>query len=363
MSELELSELKEWLTNEVKLQRYLDKLTSHGFCSLESMKDLTEDDLDIVGIIPSYHRTRILKFCKSLSEKKDETAHVNDASLALTGSNSTETSDVIVDSTNEDHISLTIEPDEEPNDFAPPPLPPKKTTQTKPQAPQAPQVPDRESSLPRSSVPQESLLTGVQYDSTLNALPSVTEHEKKPPPIPPRADLVEDSEQCTTRESNGDVDESVTIIDVGEEKEVTVDDNLATRDQTEEMSSSSVLKESEFVSPKPKPKPRRIGSTNKTQQGNEHSTSAEREPDVRHEYNACQSANDNSLEHPQKPLAKPHPRPRPRPPIRPVSVAVQPRPEQEKSHKGGSLNRYPIPQSPFNSDDHSTLQPEGEYIF
>ena len=46
----EESKLKEWLTNEVKLPQYFVALKGDGFDDMESVQDVTEDDLKAIGI-------------------------------------------------------------------------------------------------------------------------------------------------------------------------------------------------------------------------------------------------------------------------------------------------------------------------
>lgn len=350
MSDAELSQLKEWLTNEVKLHRYFDKLVNYRFSSIESMKNLTESDLDAVGIVPPYHRTRLLKFCESL--KLDDTEHDSDSTLASTGSKATETKQEIVDAHIEDGNTLTIEPDKDLEDFTPPPLPPKKST------PKPPEPPNRESSLPR--IPQASCLTGVNYD-TENTIPNDTQHVKRPPPIPPRADLTEENVESSTKEANGT--RTLTTTPEEQESEDTVCNNSKTDDQTDEMSSVFISKESENASLKPTPKPRRTGSSNKSQQ-------SPLIAEVDEDNTTSQQVHERPAELPQKPTVRPLPRPRPRPPppTRPVSFAVQPKPVEQENRtnnnqiqKGGSLNRYPVPQNDSMVDDNLLqLQPIGE---
>ena len=55
------SKVKEWLTNEVKLPQYFVALKGDGFDDMESVQDVTEDDLKAIGIDKTGHRRKILK--------------------------------------------------------------------------------------------------------------------------------------------------------------------------------------------------------------------------------------------------------------------------------------------------------------
>ena len=61
--------VKEWLSSEVKLERYADKLVTNGFISLKSCCNIDETVLDEVGIVLPYHRKRFLAFVEKLKEK------------------------------------------------------------------------------------------------------------------------------------------------------------------------------------------------------------------------------------------------------------------------------------------------------
>ena len=58
----EESQVKEWLTNEVKLPQYFEALKDDGFDDMESVQDVTEDDLKAIGIDKTGHRRKILKY-------------------------------------------------------------------------------------------------------------------------------------------------------------------------------------------------------------------------------------------------------------------------------------------------------------
>jgi hypothetical protein len=225
-SEVELSELKEWLTNEVKLERYFVKLTHYGFCSLSLIQNLDESDLDSVGITPPYHRKRILKYCKDLQMKRPP--HVKGEICPQTGNDHNEVSSTTEilrperSENKEPEVIFDTGNEEAEND--PPPLPPKVSkplcTDQDDVTKAKPNVPDRESSLPRQQLDYNmenitsttsatvSLLTkhdearvpdlpgrsssDVQSSSSSGSEETNVKKIKKPPPIPPRADLDSD---------------------------------------------------------------------------------------------------------------------------------------------------------------------------
>lgn len=61
--------VKDWLANEVRLERYADKLASNGYISLEICCNIDENALDKIGIRLPYHRRRFLGFVEKLREK------------------------------------------------------------------------------------------------------------------------------------------------------------------------------------------------------------------------------------------------------------------------------------------------------
>ena len=61
--------VKDWLANEVKLERYADKLVSNGYISLEICCNIDENALDKIGIVLPYHRRRFLGFVEKLRDK------------------------------------------------------------------------------------------------------------------------------------------------------------------------------------------------------------------------------------------------------------------------------------------------------
>ena len=64
-----IAAVREWLANEVKLDRYADKLLSNGFSSLETCCNIDESVLDEIGIVAPYHRKRFLQFVGKLRDK------------------------------------------------------------------------------------------------------------------------------------------------------------------------------------------------------------------------------------------------------------------------------------------------------
>ena len=227
-SRVELSELKEWLTNEVKLERYFEKLTKYGFSSLSLIQNLEESDLDLVGITPPYHRKRMLKFCKDLQTK--QSPHEN-KECTQRGNETSSSNQPASPETNEDSEHDYDHSDVE-TEYHPPPLPPKVGSGgvSKPK----PVVPDRDSSLPRQKVDYNTTesnapTTSASDDSSkimhnetdFASKPlgleskitsssegrEVTKTPKKPPPIPPRSDI--ESEQLVNSEvREGKVDEN-----------------------------------------------------------------------------------------------------------------------------------------------------------
>lgn len=61
--------VKEWLSSEVRLDRYAGKLESNGFTSLELCCTLNENALDKMEIVLPYHRKRFLMYAEKLREK------------------------------------------------------------------------------------------------------------------------------------------------------------------------------------------------------------------------------------------------------------------------------------------------------
>ena len=54
-------EVQDWLTDKVKLAQYFQVFVQQGFDDLESIKDITKDDLNAMGIDKVGHQRRILK--------------------------------------------------------------------------------------------------------------------------------------------------------------------------------------------------------------------------------------------------------------------------------------------------------------
>ena len=67
----EESIVKQWLTNEVKLPQYFEALKNDGFDDMESVQDVTEDDLKAIGIDKTGHRRKILKYAAKLRTMND----------------------------------------------------------------------------------------------------------------------------------------------------------------------------------------------------------------------------------------------------------------------------------------------------
>ena len=64
--ETEEMKLKKWMEDEVKLPQYFELLKEDGFDDLESVQDVTEDDLKAMGINKTGHRRKIIKFVTKL---------------------------------------------------------------------------------------------------------------------------------------------------------------------------------------------------------------------------------------------------------------------------------------------------------
>ena len=69
--ETEEMKLKKWMEDEVKLPQYFELLKEDGFDDLESVLDVTEDDLKAMGIDKTGHRRKILKFVTKLKAKNN----------------------------------------------------------------------------------------------------------------------------------------------------------------------------------------------------------------------------------------------------------------------------------------------------
>lgn len=65
----DIEAVKEWLSSEVRLDRYADKLESNGYTSLELCCTLNENALDKMEIVLPYHRKRFLMYAEKLREK------------------------------------------------------------------------------------------------------------------------------------------------------------------------------------------------------------------------------------------------------------------------------------------------------
>ncbi|XP_048589328.1 arf-GAP with Rho-GAP domain, ANK repeat and PH domain-containing protein 1 isoform X2 [Nematostella vectensis] len=312
--ELELRELREWLTKEVHLDRYFDKLTEHGFCSLRLIKDLSEEDLDDLNIRPPYHRKRLLKFCSELGEQ-DNVAATSATESVETGSEKAIASPAesapeidnkpCADDTQDENLetSSSLVNECRDSDFVPPPLPPPLPPKEKQKkgngevARERPSVPDRESSLKREQNQIESTNTdaGITSDSGtklqqpsvlsevdnvvsvepgLPQLPSSnkkklapplpkhvvspvkrTNKVKAPPPIPPRSDLEVNSQDVPKVASESieskESDSNVIVNDQFEEVVSEVSNVETSRTSTPSPPQGEVVEnETRSVSPK-----------------------------------------------------------------------------------------------------------------
>ena len=59
------------MEDEVKLPQYFELLKEAGFDDLESVQDVTEDDLEAMGINKTGHRRKIIKFVTKLKAKNN----------------------------------------------------------------------------------------------------------------------------------------------------------------------------------------------------------------------------------------------------------------------------------------------------
>ena len=159
--------VKEWLSCEVRLDRYADKLESNGFTSLELCCTLNENALDQMEIVLPYHRKRFLMYAEKLREK---------LGLGLTNGD-----DGVTPS-----AGLTSHGPETGNEQ------------------QGPLVNfDSEAPIIRSSLSSDDI---ISEDVNLPMLPPKKKGSfKLPPPIPPRADLSEEVEASDQRSRDEDI--------------------------------------------------------------------------------------------------------------------------------------------------------------
>lgn len=162
----DIEAVKEWLSSEVRLDRYADKLESNGFTSLELCCTLNENALDKMEIVLPYHRKRFLMYAEKLREK---------LGLGLTNGE-----DRVIPST-----ELTSHAAETGNEE------------------QGPLINfDSEDYSSTSSLPAEDT---ISEDVNAPLLPPKKKNSVKlPPPIPPRADLLEEVEASDQRSKGED---------------------------------------------------------------------------------------------------------------------------------------------------------------
>ena len=149
----DIEAVKEWLSSEVRLDRYAGKLESNGFTSLELCCTLTENALDKMDIVLPYHRRRFLTYAEKLRQK---------LGLGLTNG--------------EDGVT-----------------PSTGLTSHGPEAGNEQQGPlinfDKEVPGSKSSLSTDDVISGADNAPVLP--PKKKGSVKLPPPIPPRADLEE----------------------------------------------------------------------------------------------------------------------------------------------------------------------------
>ena len=66
--EMEEEKLRKWLEDIVRLPQYYEILVDQGFEDLESMKDITMDNLKEIGIDKLGHRSKIFKYAQQLND-------------------------------------------------------------------------------------------------------------------------------------------------------------------------------------------------------------------------------------------------------------------------------------------------------
>lgn len=166
--------VREWLSSEVKLERYADKLVTNGFISLKSCCKIDETVLDEVGIVLPYHRKRFLAFVEKLKEKLG-TKLPNEANGVVSNTELIGQSEA----GNEQQTSLIC----------------LKSDEGKSELENSCSSPllKEDGGNSESTVAEEGL--PMLPPKTAKRSPSV----KAPPPIPPRADLQEGS---SSRDSN-----------------------------------------------------------------------------------------------------------------------------------------------------------------
>ena len=62
-------DLTEWLSNDVKLPQYLEAFLEHGFESPLECSTISEEDLNLLGVVKIGHRRRMLVSCQKLADK------------------------------------------------------------------------------------------------------------------------------------------------------------------------------------------------------------------------------------------------------------------------------------------------------
>ena len=186
--------LREWLTEEVKLERYFDKLVSHGYVSLLACCSIDENVLDEIAITPPYHRKRLLKYVEDLRKKlADPSQHGPEPGNAG-----------LIESTEylATEAEVAVDDAGDAGEIDTPPLPPKVSTKIpnlKGSIKPKPEVPARGPSINRKKDEtrgSEGEDIGMSQTVNSDCEPRITTRAsvRSPPPIPPRADLFEETE-------------------------------------------------------------------------------------------------------------------------------------------------------------------------
>ena len=197
----EADSVRQWLVEEVKLERYFDKLVRHGYDSLQACCSIDGHVLDEMGVIPPYHRKRLLKYAEELRTRYAP------SSLCLDAEPGRECTPAPLDNQFESNspVREALPPKEEEEEAAtgpPPILPPKLQKSTlvgRSSSKPKPQVPVRLSSFDRKTVPPAPRPDSPDFMANVNNEQKDFRREsaKSPPPVPPRSDLNEQTESTS----------------------------------------------------------------------------------------------------------------------------------------------------------------------
>ena len=68
----EKEKLRLWLKNVVHLEEYFNLFTKNGFDELDDMKDITINDLNIIGIKKLGHKKKLIKYIQKLNANNNK---------------------------------------------------------------------------------------------------------------------------------------------------------------------------------------------------------------------------------------------------------------------------------------------------